>query len=76
MGSGKGFDSMVMVTLGTGVGGGIIYKGKIVAARRVQEENGHLPVDYNETSSCGCGKKGCLEQYASATVLWDCQNTC
>ena len=70
MGSGKGFDSMVMVTLGTGVGGGIIYKGKIVAGSGgAGGEIGHLPVDYNETSSCGCGKKGCLEQYASATGI-------
>lgn len=69
-GGGRGFDSIVMVTLGTGVGGGVILNGKIVTgANGAGGEIGHLPVNVRETRTCGCGKKGCLEQYASATGL-------
>ncbi len=68
MGGGKGYSSIVMVTLGTGVGGGVIIDGKIVAvAKGAGGEIGHIFTDENETECCGCGKKGCLEQYASAT---------
>jgi len=68
MGGGKGYTSIVMVTLGTGVGGGVIIDEKIVAgAKGAGGEIGHILVDENETECCGCGKKGCLEQYASAT---------
>lgn len=57
----------VMVTLGTGVGGGVILNGKIVSgAFGGGGEIGHIPVRTDETELCGCGKKGCLEQYASA----------
>lgn len=67
-GGGKGHDSVVMVTLGTGVGGGIIIGGKIVAGSHgAGGEIGHMKVRDNETAVCGCGKKGCLEQYSSAT---------
>ena len=67
-GGGKGHDNVVMVTLGTGVGGGIILGGKIVAGSNgAAGEIGHMKVRDNETDKCGCGKKGCLEQYASAT---------
>lgn len=71
-GSGKGFKSMVFVTLGTGVGGGIIINGKIHAGSNgAAGEIGHILVDYGETRLCGCKKKGCLEQYASATgIVW------
>ncbi|MCF0145114.1 MAG: ROK family glucokinase [Eubacterium sp.] len=69
-GSGSGHDSLVMVTLGTGVGGGIIEKGHIVnGAHGAGGEIGHLTVNPEETKSCGCGRKGCLEQYASATGI-------
>ncbi len=69
-GSGKGFMNMVLVTLGTGVGGGIIHNGKILAGSGgAGGEIGHLPVNYNEEELCGCGKHGCLEQYASATGI-------
>ena len=61
-GGGRGFDSIVMVTLGTGVGGGIILNGKILTG-----SNG--AVNPHETRTCGCGKKGCLEQYSSATGI-------
>ena len=67
-GGGKGHDNVVMVTLGTGVGGGIIINGKILAGSHgAAGEIGHMKVRDNETAVCGCGKKGCLEQYGSAT---------
>ncbi len=67
-GGGKGHDNVVMVTLGTGVGGGIILGGKIVAGSNGAAGGiGHMKVRDKETAVCGCGKKGCLEQYASAT---------
>lgn len=69
-GSGKGFGSFVMVTLGTGVGGGVIVNGRLVSgAFGAGGEIGHITVEPNETLSCGCGRKGCLEQYASAKGL-------
>ncbi len=67
-GSGKGYENVVLVTLGTGVGGGIISEGKIInGANGAAGEIGHIPVNPNETEKCNCGKKGCLEQYASAS---------
>lgn len=67
-GGGRGSNSIVMVTLGTGVGGGIVMNGKIVTGSRgAAGEIGHITLNLNETRVCGCGKKGCLEQYASAT---------
>ena len=57
-GGGAGYHNVVMVTLGTGVGGGIIVNGKIVTGIHVEDD---------ETLSCNCGNQGCLEQYASAT---------
>lgn len=69
-GSGAGYKDLVMVTLGTGVGGGIILGGNILTGTTGGAgEIGHMPVGLNETESCGCGKKGCLEQYASATGI-------
>ena len=69
-GGGKGHKNVIMVTLGTGVGGGIIVDGKcLVGAHGAGGEIGHLCVNYQETETCGCGKKGCLEQYASATGI-------
>ena len=69
-GGGKGHQSIVMVTLGTGVGGGIIIDGRILAgADGAGGEIGHMPVNDNEAEVCGCGNKGCLEQYASATGI-------
>lgn len=69
-GGGRGFDSIVMVTLGTGVGGGVILNGKILTgATGAGGEIGHIMVNPEETRVCGCGKKGCLEQYSSATGL-------
>lgn len=70
MGGGKGFLNVVMVTLGTGVGGGIIINGKLIAGvNGAGGKIGHMLVNKNETDVCGCGKTGCLEQYASATGI-------
>ncbi|MDD5993735.1 MAG: ROK family glucokinase [Clostridiales bacterium] len=69
-GGGRGYDSIVMVTLGTGVGGGVILGGKILTGTQgAAGEIGHLTVEYGEEETCNCGKKGCLEQYASATGI-------
>lgn len=69
-GAGKGIKNMMMVTLGTGVGGGIIIDGRILeGANGGAGEIGHIPVNPQEQDTCGCGKKGCLEQYASATGI-------
>lgn len=67
-GGGRGYKNLVMVTLGTGVGGGIILNGKIVpGAHGAAGEIGHLIMRGDEREVCGCGKRGHLEQYASAT---------
>ena len=69
-GGGKGHDNVVMITLGTGVGGGIIINGKIVAGSHgAGGEIGHIKMRDGETATCGCGGHGCLEQYASATGI-------
>ena len=69
-GGGKGCKNLVAVTLGTGVGGGIIVDGKILTgAAGAGGEIGHMHIQDGETDSCGCGNKGCLEQYASATGI-------
>lgn len=69
-GGGKGYDSMVLVTLGTGVGGGIIVNGRILTgATGAGGEIGHIHMNDEETDTCGCGNHGCLEQYASATGI-------
>lgn len=69
-GGGKGYDDLVMITLGTGVGGGVIINGKIVGGSTgAGGEIGHIHMKDEETETCGCGKSGCLEQYASATGI-------
>lgn len=69
-GGGKGYKDVIMITLGTGVGGGVILNGKILTGvRGAAGEIGHLTVNYEEEDTCGCGKKGCLEQFASATGI-------
>ena len=69
-GAGEGEKDLIMVTLGTGVGGGIIIDGHaVVGAHGAGGEIGHITVRNDETETCGCGRKGCLEQYASATGL-------
>ncbi len=68
MGGGRGCEDMVMVTLGTGVGGGIILGGRLLAGKHgCGGEIGHMVLHYDEPEKCGCGKQGCVEQYCSAT---------
>ncbi len=69
-GGGQGSSNLIMVTLGTGVGGGIIVDGRVLTgATGAGGEIGHIHVEDNETEVCGCGNRGCLEQYASATGI-------
>ena len=70
-GGGRGSRSMLMVTLGTGIGGGFIWNGQILnGAHGVGCEIGHMTVDRTESALlCTCGKRGCAEQYASARAL-------
>ena len=67
-GGGQGFHTLVVVTLGTGVGGGIILDGQMLTgAKGAGGEIGHIHMNDAEPDECGCGNHGCLEQYASAT---------
>lgn len=69
-GAGEGVSSLLMLTLGTGVGGGVILNGQILTGKTgTAGEIGHTTINPFETISCNCGKKGCLEQYASATGM-------
>lgn len=66
-GSGKSFRDMVMITLGTGIGGAVILDGKIRAGREcLCGELGHIHIVEEETEPCTCGGIGCLQQVASA----------
>ena len=68
-GSAKGAKSSVMITLGTGVGGGIIIDGKVISGfNYAGGELGHIVIDTNGRP-CGCGRRGCWETYSSATAL-------
>ncbi len=68
-GAGKGYKDVVVVTLGTGVGGGIIIGGKIYTGFNFcGAELGHTVIQYGGRQ-CGCGRKGCFEAYCSATAL-------
>ena len=69
-GGGKGCDNMIFVTLGTGVGGGIVIEGKLLhGAHGSGAEIGHLVLNRDEPIPCNCGKRGCVEQYCSATGI-------
>ncbi len=69
-GGGKGCRNMVFVTLGTGVGGGIVIEGRLLhGATGSGAEIGHMLLNRDETEPCGCGKRGCAEQYCSATGI-------
>lgn len=69
-GGGLGSRDMIMVTLGTGVGGGIIINGRMLTGSTgAGGEIGHVHVEDNETQACNCGNYGCLEQYSSATGI-------
>ncbi|MCL2433538.1 MAG: ROK family protein, partial [Clostridia bacterium] len=70
-GAGKGVKSAIMLTLGTGVGGGIIVNGRIhTGAHHIAGEVGHMVVKLNGRQ-CNCGQQGCYERYSSATALID-----
>ncbi len=69
-GGGAGHQNMVFATLGTGVGGGIVVGGKVIhGIHGAGGEVGHMVLDPRETETCNCGKKGCVEQYCSATGI-------
>ena len=69
-GGGQGCDNMVFVTLGTGVGGGIVIDGHLMhGAHGSGAEIGHMVLNPKETIPCNCGKRGCVEQYCSATGI-------
>ena len=73
MGAAKGAKNAVMVTLGTGVGGGVVVNGKVIdGVHGAGGEIGNITVNRHETAVCGCGKRGCLEQYSSATGVVRC----
>lgn len=68
-GAGKGSSSMVMVTLGTGVGGGVVLNGKLLTGcNGAAAELGHFVIDMHG-KECNCGMRGCFEQYGSVTAL-------
>ena len=70
MGGAKGHKDVLLLTLGTGVGGGIIVDGKILTgAHGAGGEIGHIHVEDQMEEHCGCGNQGCLEQFASATGI-------
>lgn len=69
-GAGKDVANMVMFTLGTGIGGGIVLDGKVLEGRHSHgAELGHLKIEMTKPRLCGCGRLGCLEAYASATAV-------
>lgn len=68
-GAGKGADDFIAITLGTGVGGGVILNGKILSgSNSAGGELGHIVI-VKDGETCGCGRNGCWESYASATAL-------
>lgn len=74
-GAGKRYNSAILVTLGTGVGGGIILDGRIINGfSGAGGEIGHIIVNQDEKEQCNCGHRGCLEQYTSATGIVRCMH--
>jgi glucokinase len=70
VGAGKGVRSLGFFTLGTGVGGGIILDDKVLEGEHSHgAELGHMKIEMTAPRECGCGKRGCLEAYASATAV-------
>jgi glucokinase len=69
IGAGRGVDDLVLLTLGTGIGGGIVSGGRIVHGHAgMAGEIGHTTA-YPDGNPCGCGNRGCLEKHASATAV-------
>lgn len=73
-GAAKNANNIVMISLGTGIGGGIIIDGKIYTGGGSAGEIGHMPIAYGG-AKCPCGEKGCFEQYASVTALINAAET-
>ncbi|NQJ88270.1 ROK family glucokinase [Streptococcus suis] len=70
VGAGNNNPNVVFMTLGTGVGGGVIAAGNLIRGiKGAGGELGHITVDFDEPFACTCGKKGCLETVASATGI-------
>ncbi|HEM3660436.1 TPA: ROK family glucokinase [Streptococcus suis] len=70
VGAGNNNPNVVFMTLGTGVGGGVIAAGNLIrGVKGAGGELGHITVDFDEPFACTCGKKGCLETVASATGI-------
>ena len=70
MGGGSGCRSAIFVTLGTGIGGGVIVDGRLLTgAHGVGGELGHIEISAPDKAPCTCGKRGCVEQYASANGI-------
>ncbi len=70
VGAGQHVHSLVLYTLGTGVGGGIILGGQVLVGEHSHgAELGHMVIDITQPRLCGCGRRGCLEAYASATAV-------
>ncbi len=69
-GGGKGFDSLYLITLGTGIGGGVVIGSRIIrGAHGLAGEIGHIQMNPDEPELCNCGGRGCLDQIASATGI-------
>ncbi len=68
VGEGKNYNSLIMLTLGTGIGGGVIIDNKIYRGRGDAGEVGHMIIE-KDGIPCGCGQRGCFEKYASASAL-------
>ena len=69
MGAGRSVRDLILITLGTGIGGGIVYDGKILSGSMgLAGEIGHMTV-FPNGNPCGCGNFGCLEKHASATAI-------
>ncbi len=69
-GAGKGCESLVFYTLGTGIGGGIVIGGRVVEGRNSNGgELGHIRIEMTSPRPCGCGRRGCLEAYAGAMSI-------
>lgn len=69
-GGGRGSENVVFITLGTGVGGAVISDGRMVAgANGAAGEFGHMTINPAETETCACGRRGCVQQYVSASGI-------
>lgn len=74
-GAGKGCENLICITVGTGIGSGIVINGKIVrGASNAAGEIGHIKLFYNDKKLCGCGDYGCLEAYVSGPSIVEMAN--